>query len=91
MFFGSFQVLQPVDKQAYKLDLLTKKKIYNVFHVLEKNITRKGRVNKLLELELKQKLDIENDKEYKVKAIDNSKIYVKEATSQLSKLYHLVV
>ncbi len=32
-FFGPFRVLHVVEKQAYKLELPTKWKIYNVFHV----------------------------------------------------------
>ncbi len=33
-FFGPFQVLHIVRKQAYKLDLSTKWKIHNVFYML---------------------------------------------------------
>ena len=32
-FFGPFQVLYPVGKQAYKLELLKKWRIYDIFHV----------------------------------------------------------
>ena len=32
-FFGPFRVLHPVKKQVYKLKLLKKWKIYDVFHV----------------------------------------------------------
>ena len=32
-FFGPFQVLHPVEKQVYKIELLRKWKIYNVFHM----------------------------------------------------------
>ena len=43
-FFGLFRILHPVGKQAYKLDLPTKWKIYDVFYVslLEQNTKRKG-------------------------------------------------
>ena len=43
-FLGSFQVLYPVGKQAYKLKLPKKWRIHNVFHVslLEQDITKKG-------------------------------------------------
>ena len=42
-FFGPFQVLYPIGKQAYKLELSRKWRIYNVFHVslLEQDTTRK--------------------------------------------------
>ena len=65
-FFGPFWVLHPVGKQAYKLELLKKWKIHNVFHVslLEQDITRKKRVEKV------PKLDAGDDsEEYKVKTI----------------------
>ncbi len=32
-FFASFQVFHVVEKQAYKLELSTKWKIYDIFHV----------------------------------------------------------
>ena len=46
-FFGPFRVLHPVGKQAYKLELLKKWRIYDVFHVLllEQDTTRKERVD----------------------------------------------
>lgn len=47
--------------------------------MLKKDITRKKLINKLLEL--KQELDLEINKRYKVKAIYNSKVYTKETTS----------
>ena len=49
-FFGSFQVLHVVGKQAYKLELSTKWKIHNIFHVslLEQDTTRKEQVDKAL-------------------------------------------
>ena len=70
-FFGLFQILYPVEKQAYKLELLKKWKIHDVFHVLllEQNTTKKERVDKnATEL---AKLDTGNNKggEYKVEAI----------------------
>ena len=45
-------------------------------------------VNELLELE--QKLNTRDDKKYKLKAIYNSKVFVKEAVEQLPWLYYLV-
>ena len=44
---------------------------------------RKGQVNKLLALNLEQKLDIKDDKEYEVKAILGSEAYVREDVSLL--------
>ena len=43
-FFGPFRVLHPIGKQAYKLELLRKWRIHDVFHVslLEQDTTRKG-------------------------------------------------
>ena len=47
-FFRSFQVLYPIEKQAYKLELSRNWKIHNVFHVLllKQNTSRKKWVNK---------------------------------------------
>ena len=49
-FFGSFQVLHPVGKQAYKLELPRKWKTYDVFHVslLEQHTTKKRLVDKVV-------------------------------------------
>ena len=58
--------------------------------LLKKNITRKRRVNKLLELEPEQKLDVKNDKKYKLKPICNSEVYAKEVAGQLPRLYYLI-
>ena len=43
-FFESFQVLNPVDKQAYKFKLSRKWKIHNVFYVslLEQDIKKRA-------------------------------------------------
>lgn len=51
-FFEVFWVLYPVDKQAYKIELSKKWRIYNVFHLLllEQNTIRKGHVDKQTEL-----------------------------------------
>ena len=60
-FFSPFQVLHPVDKQAYKLKLPKKLTIYNVFHILllEQDITKKGQVNNM-----KVEFKADNDKKY---------------------------
>ena len=90
-FFGPFQILHPVGKQAYKLDLPTKWKIYDVFHVslLEQDTTRKGRMNELFP-EPEPEFDAGNNKEYEVEAIKDSVVYAKEAKRHLSGLYYLV-
>ena len=90
-FFGLFQILHAVGKQAFKLDLPTKWKIHNVFHVslLEQNTTRKGRINKLF-LELEPEFDAGDNKKYEVKAIIDSAVYAKEAEGHLPGLYYLV-
>lgn len=73
-FFELFQVFHLVNKQVYKLILLTKYKIYDIFYILlfEPDITRKRQINKLLKLEKDVNLDIGKDKEYKIKIIKNS-------------------
>ncbi len=69
-FFGSFWVLHLVDKQNYKIELLKKLRIYDVFRVLllEMNIIKKEQIDKMAQLELKKS----KNKEYNVKAICNS-------------------
>ena len=89
-FFGPFRVLHPVRKQAYKLELLWKWKIHDIFHVslLEWDITKKGRVDK----EVRQiEFDAGDNEEYKVEAIWDSVVYAKESESgYLPGLYYLV-
>ena len=87
-FFGPFQVLHPVGKQAYKLKLLKKWKIHNVFHVslLEQDTTSKERIEKVPELDAS-----DDSKEYEVEAIWNSAVYVMELESgHLPRIYYLV-
>ncbi len=86
-FFGLLRVLNPVEKQAYKLELPKKWRIYDVFHVslLEQDTTKKGRVETAIEL------DEGDSEEYNVKAIRNSKVYAKESDSgHLPGLYYLI-
>ena len=63
-FFGFFQVLYPVSKQAYKLVLLKKWKIHDVFYVslLEQDTPKKGWVD---ENATQPKFEVNDDKEYK--------------------------
>lgn len=73
----------------YKLKLLKKWKIYDIFHVslLEQNTTKKRRVNKTIQL----KFEAGNDKEYEVERIRDNAIYAMELeTSYLPRLYYLV-
>ena len=90
-FFGPFRILHPVGKQAYKLDLPTKWKIYDVFHVslLEQDTTRKGRMNELFP-KPEPEFNAGDNKEYKVEAIKDSAVYAKEAEEHLLGLYYLV-
>ena len=88
-FFRLFRVLYQVKKQAYKLDLPKKWRIYNVFHVslLEQDSTKKGRVDKNA-----TKLDAGDNEssEYKMEAICNSAVYAKESESgYILGLYYL--
>ena len=91
-FFGLFQVLHPVGKQAYKLELPRMWRIHDVFHVslLEQDTTRKGRVDE----EVRQmEFDAGDDEsgEYEVEAIRDSAVYARESESgHLPGLYYLV-
>ena len=88
-FFGPFRVLYFVKKQAYKLELPKKWKIYGVFHVslLEQEITKKERVdNKVPELDASN----EHSKEYKVETIWDNGVYAKKSKRHLPGFYYLV-
>ena len=90
-FLGPFWVLHPVGKQAYKLELLKKWRIHNIFHIflLDQNTTKKGQIN---DTQLDFKFEANNDEEYEVDGIWNSTVYAKESTTgQLSGLYYLVL
>ena len=84
-------MLHLVKKQAYKLELPKNWKIHDIFHVtlLEQDTTRKDWVdneNNAVELDVHNK-----SKEYKMEAIQDSAIYVKESKSgHLPDLYYLV-
>lgn len=77
-------------KQVDKLELPASLKIYNVFYIslLEQNIIKKGRMNKLL---LIPEFEASNNKKYELKAIQNGKVYANEANGLLLGLYNLVV
>ena len=80
-------MLHPVEKRTYKLELSRSWKIHDIFYVslLEYNTTKKGREFSVPEFEPG------DDKEYEVKAIQNSAVYAKEADRYLPRLYSLVV
>ena len=87
-FFGPFQVLYPVDKQAYKLKLLERWRIHDVFHVwlMEQDTTRKKRVDKWV-----TELETNSSKKYEVEALQDSAVYKsKSELGQLPGLYYLV-
>ena len=90
-FFGPFRVLHPIRKQVYKLELLKKWKIYDVFYIslLEQNTTKKGRMD---DENYAAKLDASNKSgEYKVEVIWDSAVYARELESgYLSNLHYLV-
>ncbi len=94
-FVGPFWVVHAVGKQVYKLELPTKLKIYNVFHVslLEYDTTKKGQVdNKALpELEKELKFESRGNKKYEIEAIINSTMYSLQANNQMTGFYYLVL
>ncbi len=77
-FFGLFQVFHKVEKQAYKQELPTNWKIYNVFHVLllKQDITKKRRVDNTLPGP-KNDLEFEarGNREYEFETIIDSAVY----------------
>ena len=91
-FFGSFQILHTVGKQAYKLELPIKWKIYDLFHVslLKQDIKRKKQVDNQALPKPEKEFEAKNNKEYKIKAIINSAVYGKEVNNQIPDLYYLV-
>ncbi len=77
-----------MDKQVYKIELPKKWKIHDVFHVLllKQDTTKKRQVKTIIER------DESNGKEYKVKAICDSKVYAKELNSDyLPGFYYLIL
>ena len=91
-FFRPFRVLHPIRKQVYKLELLRKKKIYNVFHVLllKQDTIKKGRVDKKIR-QMEFDVGHYDNEEWEVEAIWESTVYVRKSKSgHLSGLYYLV-
>lgn len=90
-FFELFQVLYIVKKQAYKLELSKRWRIYHIFYIslLEQDITKKRQVNKV---SLQLKFDSNSDgKKYKIKAIWDSVIYIRKSEGYLLEFYYLVL
>ena len=89
-FFRPFRVLYSMSKQAYKLELLKKWRVQDVFYVslLEQNTTKKGRVSEeVLELDAGDK----DSKEYEVEAIWDNAVYTNKLESgHLPDLYYLI-
>ena len=86
-FFGPFQVLYPVGKQAYKLELPRNWRIYNLFHVL---LLEQDNIRREQEFSVPD-FEPGDNKEYEVDAIHDSAVYAKEADGYLPKLYYLVI
>ncbi len=92
-FFRLFRILHGVGKQVYKLELSTRWKIYDIFHVLllEQDITKKGQVNNDILPESEKKFEAGDKKKYKVKAIINNVVYNKEGNNQTPGFYYLIL
>ena len=56
--------------------------------LLKQNIIRKGLMNNFAKV---PEFELDNDKKYKVEAIQDSAIYVKKADGHLPGLYYLVL
>ncbi len=91
-FFRPFRILHVVENQAYKLELSTSWRIYDVFYILfqKKDTIKKRQVNNALE-KLEKEFEAGKDKEYKVKAIIDNAMYSKEINNQMPGLYYLVL
>ena len=81
-------MLHLVGKQAYKLELPKKWRIYDVFHVLllELDTTKKGQIN-----DIQLEFEAGDNKEYEVNGIWDSVVYARELAGQLPGLYYLVL
>lgn len=87
--FGLFQVLHPVKKLAYKLELPKKCKIHDVFQMslLEQVNTKIKQIkNNVMQLDF----EVGNNEEYKVEDIWDGIVYVRESDGHLPRFYYLV-
>ncbi len=80
-FFSPFSVSHPIGNEAYKIKLLKKCGIHNVFYIplLDHDSAKKGRVDKTTSQ--RKFVAGDNGREYKVEEIQDSAIYVKEFKS----------
>lgn len=76
-------------KQAYKLELPARRKIYNVFYVLllKQKYRRKNRINKFS----MPKFKMGNNKKYEIETIQDSAVNAKKTDKHLPRLYYLVI
>ena len=84
--------MQPVDSQAYKLELPKRWRIHDVFYIslLEQNIIRKGRMDEKTAEQLEFEAGSDNE-EYEVEGICDSAVYARESeVGHLLGLYYLV-
>ena len=84
--FGPLQLIHPVGKQAYKLELLGNWRTHDVFYLslLEQDITWKGQEFSV------SKFELDDDKKYEVRAIRNNAVFAKEADGHILRPYYLV-
>lgn len=90
-FFGSFHILHLNKKSTYKLELLKRWKIHNIFHMslLKQDITKKRQVDEKVR---QINFEVGNNKEYKIEAIWNSMVYARESDlGYLPRIYYLVL
>lgn len=84
-------MLHPISKQAYKIELPKKRRIYDVFYIslLEQDITKREQMDKT-----RSWMEFENNsgsEEYKFEAIYDNAIYINKLESYLSGFYYLIL
>ena len=76
-------------RQISLLTQTTKKiDIYNIFHILllKKNTTKKEWIEKVLKLDANN-----NSKKYKVEAIKDNAVYIKESKNYFPNFYYIII